>query len=100
MDAAAAEAANRAQADYFLRELGENCVQIDRRIAKYQAALAEDETLGIDDRRQLRRMIRIEQRHRQLAEQMIDNLHRRFGIAGLWPLTDQPQRSPCMRDKN
>jgi len=27
----------------------------------------------------VRRMVRIEQRHRQLAEQMIDNLHRRFG---------------------
>jgi hypothetical protein len=80
--AAAAEAANRSQGRYFLRVLNEHCVEIDRRIAKYQAEVTKYESRGsVDHACRCRRMIRSEERDRQQVDWMIDALHRRFTSA-------------------
>jgi hypothetical protein len=57
-----AEAANRSQADYFIRLLEENCIEIDRRITNHQTDIAGYESRGcLDDARRCRRIIRIEE---------------------------------------
>ncbi|MGB9303289.1 MAG: hypothetical protein WCB92_06310 [Mycobacterium sp.] len=44
--AAAVEAADRSQAEYYLRVLSEHCAESGRRIAKYLAAMAGYESRG------------------------------------------------------
>ena len=82
--AAAAEAADRRQAEYYLRVLSQECLQIHRRIAKYQAATARYESRGgVDDARRCRRMIRKEEHDRDRLEGMIAALHLRFRPPGV-----------------
>ncbi len=74
-----AEAADRRQAQYFLGMLSWSCVEVDRRIAKYEAAMASYEARGrVDDSRRCRRLVRAEERDRQELEWMIAALQRRF----------------------
>jgi hypothetical protein len=76
---AAAEAADRDQAEYFLQVLNERCVETDRRIVKFRTAMAGYESRGsIEHVRRCRRMIRTEEHNRHQLNRMIDALHRRF----------------------
>jgi hypothetical protein len=73
------EAADRDQAEYFLQMLSESCVEIDRRIHKFQTALAGYESRGSTEHvRRCRRMIRTEEHNRHQLHGMIDALRRRF----------------------
>ena len=76
---AAAEAADRTQAEYFLAVLSESSGEIDRRIAKRQQAMTRYETRRrVGEARPCRRMIRNEEYGRQRLEWMIAALYRRF----------------------
>ncbi|HZA08437.1 hypothetical protein [Mycobacterium sp.] len=75
----ASEAADRQQAEYFRRVLRERCTDLDRRIEKYENAVARHLTRGNStDARLLRRMMRTEQGERQTLERMLWRLHDRF----------------------
>jgi hypothetical protein len=77
--AAAVEAADRDQAEYFLQMLSASCVEIERKIDKFQTALASYESRGSTEHvRRCRRMIRTEEHNRHQLNGMIDALHRRF----------------------
>ena len=84
--AAAAETADRSQAEYYLQLLYERCVQIDGKIAKYQTAMERYASRGrIDHVRRCRRLIRIEEHDRSRLERMIAALYRRFPPPGMRP---------------
>jgi hypothetical protein len=83
---AAAEAAARSQAEYYLYVLSERCVEIDRKIVNYQNAMARYESRGHGhDTRRCRRMIRVEEHERYKLDRMIDALHQRFPPPGVRP---------------
>ena len=77
--AAAAETADRLQADYFRRLLGQNRRHIEHRIGEYQKAITTAEAAGdTEGASSLRRMARVEQQERQTLDGLIEKLQRRF----------------------
>ncbi len=77
--AAAADTADRAQADYFVRLLTQNRRLIDHRIDEYQKAIAISEANGdLEGAGSFRRMTRVEEQDRQTLDGLIEQLHRRF----------------------
>lgn len=78
-DAAAADAADRLQADYFLRLLAQNRRLIDHRIDEYRKAIAAADIKGdAEGARTFRRLALGEERDRQTVDGLIDRLRRRF----------------------
>lgn len=76
---AAAEAADRRQAEYFLSLLTQRRRLVDRRIDEYRKAVAKAETNGDVERGYgYRRMAHSEEQDRQTLDEMIENLQRRF----------------------
>jgi hypothetical protein len=74
-----AEAANCSQAEYFITLLNQSCVEIDHRIAECESVMTRYQARGsLDEVRQCRRTIRIEERERQQLQWMIAALHHRF----------------------
>jgi hypothetical protein len=79
VDHAAPGMADHRQAQYFIRLLTQSRQLIDHRIHKYQRAIAISEASGdVDNVRGLRRSMGIEEKDRQVLEQLIDRLQRRF----------------------
>jgi hypothetical protein len=77
--ATVAEAADQRQADYFLRLLNQNRCVVEHRIEGYHKAIASAEASGnTEGACGLRRMVRIEEREREMLSGLIENLHRRF----------------------
>jgi predicted metalloprotease len=78
---AEADTADQGQAAYYHRMLSEFCREINQRIATYDTILSRYEMSGNrDDARRVRRMIRAEERQRQMLSRMIDKLQRRFPL--------------------
>jgi hypothetical protein len=78
-EAEAPEAADHSQAAYFLRVLGQNRRVGDERIEKYQRALAIAQADGdVEGASGFRRLLRGEEQDRQLLDDMIEKLQRRF----------------------
>ena len=79
----AAETADYRQAEYFLRLLLERRRLGDRRIEQGLKAIATCDADGdIEGAANFRRIVRIEERDRQVLDGMIENLRRRFMLAG------------------
>jgi hypothetical protein len=77
--AAAPDAADQRQAEYFLRLLSQNRRVVDHRIDGYHKAIAVAEANGdTEGACGLRRMARIEEQDRNTLDGLIENLHRRF----------------------
>lgn len=77
--AAAAETADRRQAEYFLGLLMQRRRLIDHRIEQYRKAVAAAENGGDAERAYgLRRMAHAEEQDRRTLEDLIQNLQRRF----------------------
>lgn len=71
--------ADRQQAEYFMRLLGQRARYIDRRIDDFQKAIAVSEAGGdAENVRDVRRQSRAEEKDRQAVRGLIDNLQRRF----------------------
>lgn len=78
---AGAEPADRLQADYFLRLLAQWRGHIDHRIRAYRKAIAGAEAaLDTAGAGNLRRLVRTEERDRQIVDAMVESLRRRFPI--------------------
>ncbi|MEE6179505.1 hypothetical protein [Mycobacterium sp. 050134] len=74
-----AAAADRLQADYFLRLLAQNRRLIDHRIDEYRKAIAAADVKGdAEGAGALRRLALGEERDRQTVDGLIDQLRRRF----------------------
>lgn len=81
--AGAAETADHRQAEYFLRLLIERRRLGDRRIEQGHKAIASCDADGdIEGAANFRRIVRIEERDRQILDGMIENLRRRFHPGG------------------
>jgi hypothetical protein len=79
--AAAHEAADRRQAEYFLRLLTQSRRHIDHRIAEYEKAIATAQAAGdTEGANTLRRMERVEEEDRQTLDHLVSNLRRRFPV--------------------
>ena len=90
---AAAEAAERAQAEYYRCVLAERRAEIDLAIVKLLAALPRQEApSAVSDARQLGRVVRDAERERKDVDRMIDALDRRFPRAA-------PIRTPSPPDE-
>lgn len=77
--AAAADAADRRQAEYFVRLLMQNRRLMDHRIDEYQQAIAAAEADGdADAAGNFRRLSRLEQQDRQSIDGMLEKLRKRF----------------------
>jgi hypothetical protein len=75
----AAAAADRRQADYFRRVLGQSRRHIEHRLAEYQKAIATAEADGdAEGASSLRRMARVEEQERQTLNGLMEKLQRRF----------------------
>jgi hypothetical protein len=85
--AAAAEAAERTQAEYYRRLLAERRAEIDLAIVKLHTALPRQDV--VSDARALGRVVRDAERERKEIDRMIDALDRRFTPADLTPLGTQ-----------
>ena len=85
--AAAAEAAERTQAEYYRRLLAERRAEIDLAIVKLHTALPRQDVAS--DARALGRVVRDAERERKEIDRMIDALDRRFTPADLTPLGTQ-----------
>jgi len=80
--AAPAVDADHRQAEYFLRLLAENCLDIDQQIDRYQKAIAIAEASGATEHGgRLQSAMRAEQQERQTLTELIDALQRRFPLA-------------------
>jgi hypothetical protein len=79
VDAAAPDAADHRQADYFVRLLSQNRRLVEQRIDDYQKAIAIAQADGDGDAVcNLRRMARIEEQDRDTLDGMLEKLRRRF----------------------
>ena len=88
--AAAAEAAERTQAEYYRRLLAERRAEIDLAIVKLHTALSRHEAhSATSDARDLGRVFPDAERERKEIDRMIDALDRRFTPADLTPLRTQ-----------
>lgn len=89
---AAAEAADRRQAEYYHCLLAELRAEVDRTIVNHLTAMAEHESRGKAGPRDLGHLVRRAERERQAIDCMIDALDRRFPSAGLAtpPRTQSP----------
>src|SRR6202045_2166672 len=85
--AAAAEAAERTQAEYYRRLLAERRAEIDLAIVKLHTALPRQDV--VSDARALGRVVRDAERERKEIDRLIDALDRRFTPADLTPLETQ-----------
>jgi hypothetical protein len=85
--AAAAEAAERTQAEYYRRLLAERRAEIDLAIVKLHTALPRQDV--VSDARALGRVVRDAERERKEIDRLIDALDRRFTPADLTPLGTQ-----------
>ena len=85
--AAAAEAAERSQAEYYRRLLAERRAEIDLAIVKLHTALPRQDV--VSDARALGRVVRDAERERKEIDRLIDALDRRFTPADLTPLGTQ-----------
>jgi hypothetical protein len=73
------ERADHLQAEYFLRLLVQNRQQVDRRLGKYQKAIAAAQAAGdTEGARSLRRMACAEERDGHTLDRLVENLRRRF----------------------
>jgi hypothetical protein len=82
--AAPAVDADQRQAEYFLRLLAQNCLDIDQQIDRYQRAIAIAEASGATDHGvRLQSAMRAEQQERHTLTELIDGLQRRFPLARL-----------------
>jgi hypothetical protein len=80
-------AADQRQAEYYQHLLDGRREEINHRITKYQTVVAAYEARGSgDDARRVRRMIRPEERERQMLERMLEALRRRFALPVLRPV--------------
>src|SRR5947209_3754631 len=81
---AAAEAADRSQAEYFRRLLEQHRTETDHAIAGYHAAMEEQEARGeLSGIGELTRQVRRAEQERDGIDRMIAALDRRFPLAGL-----------------
>ena len=88
--AAAAEAAERAQAEYYRCVLAERRAEIDLAVVKLLTALPRHQARSaVSDARGLGRVFRDAERERKGIDRMIDALDRRFPPADLPPLRTQ-----------
>jgi hypothetical protein len=88
--AAAAEAAERTQAEYYRCLLAERRAEIDLAIVKLLTALPRPGAQPpVSDARALGRVVRDAERERKEIDRMIDALDRRFTPADLTPLRTQ-----------
>jgi hypothetical protein len=88
--AAAAEAAERTQAEYYRYLLAERRAEIDLAIVKLHAALPRDDArTAVSDGRDLGRVVRDAQQEKKDIDRMLDALDRRFPPAGLPSLRTQ-----------
>lgn len=88
--AAAAEAAERAQAEYYRCLLAERRADIDLAIVKLLTALPRHQApSAVSDARHLGRVVRDAERERKDIDRMIDALDRRFPSADLAPRRTQ-----------
>jgi hypothetical protein len=88
--AAAAEAAERTQAEYYRRLLAERRAEIDLAIVKLHTALPRQQAQSaVSDARALGRVVRNAERERKEIDRLIDALDRRFTPADLTPLETQ-----------
>jgi len=85
--AAAAEPAERTQAEYYRRLLAERRAEIDLAIVKLHTALPRQDV--VSDARALGRVVRDAERERKEIDRLIDALDRRFTPADLTPLGTQ-----------
>jgi hypothetical protein len=85
--AAAAEAAERTQAEYYRRLLAERRAEIDLAIVKLHTALPRQDV--VSDARALGRVVRDAERERKEIDRLIDALDRRFTPEDLTPLGTQ-----------
>jgi hypothetical protein len=93
--AAAAETADRRQAAYFLRLLSRSRRLADYRIGKYRRAVAAAEANGnVGRAADFRRLLRIEERDRQVVDGLIENLHRRFSFPIPGQVRSLPGKAP------
>ena len=89
--AAAAEAADRTQAEYYRCLLVERRAEIDLAIVKLLTALPRHEALSAgSNTRGPGRVVRDAERERKEIDRMLDALDRRFGPADLTRLRTQP----------
>ena len=87
---AAAEAAERTQAEYYRCLLAERRAEIDLAIVKLHTALPRHEAYSAaGGARELARVVRDAERERKEIDRMIDALDRRFTPADLTPLRTQ-----------
>jgi hypothetical protein len=88
--AAAAEVAERTQAEYYRCLLAERRAEIDLAIVKLHTALPRQAApSAVSDARDLGRVVRDAERERKEIDRMIDALDRRFTPADLTPLRTQ-----------
>ena|ERR1700756_1104680 len=88
--AAAAEAAERTQAEYYRYLLAERRAEIDLAIVKLHAALPRDDArTAVSDARDLGRVVRDAEQEKKDIDRMLDALDRRFPPAGLPSLRTQ-----------
>ncbi len=85
--AAAAEAAERTQAEYYRRLLAERRAEIDLAIVKLHTALPRQDV--VSDARALGRVVRDAERERKEIDRLIEALDRRFTPADPTPLGTQ-----------
>jgi hypothetical protein len=97
--AAAQGTGDHRQAEYFVRLLTESRQLIDHRIDKYHRAIAICEASGdIDDVRRLWRMKSVEEKERQVLEELIDRLERRFVLRASGEVPQSSRRArPVVR---
>ena len=92
--AAAPQAADHRQAEYFLRLLTQSRRHLDRRIGEYQKSIAIVEAAGdAEGASGLRRMARIQEQDRQTLDGLIENLHRRFALRAPGEVPQVPRRA-------
>jgi hypothetical protein len=92
--AAAPDAADQRQADYFLRLLSQNRRVVDHRIDGYHKAIAVAEANGdTEGACGLRRMARIEEQDRNTLDGLIENLHRRFPARAAGEVSSIPPKA-------
>jgi hypothetical protein len=92
--AAAHEAADYHQAEYFLRLLTQTRRLTDHRIGEYHKAMARAEADGdAEGVSAFRRMARIEELDRQTLDGLIENLHRRFALRAPAEVPAIPRRA-------
>lgn len=92
-DPSAPDAADRSQADYFMRLLSQNRRLTEQRLEDYQKAIIAAQAAGdVEAVCNFRRMARIEEQDRDSLDGMLDKLRRRFARPRVQPPTGLSSR--------